>query len=138
MPHRPQETTPEAASRGTADTRVTGLPQATPDEIQKTEAIEAEKQAYKANFDALRGLKTQIEHIQRLLEHGRVRMQTDFDQWYKHVVHRAGPEYHAGAPEEPPARPAWGTPPAEPKAGVEEDVAAFYRAKEELGQLYKR
>jgi len=46
------------------------------------ENIEAEKVVYKSNFSALRGLKSDIENVQKLIEKGRRRVQQDFDVWY--------------------------------------------------------
>ncbi|CBN76877.1 conserved unknown protein [Ectocarpus siliculosus] len=46
-------------------------------------AIEVEKRVYKGSFQELRELKSEIEHIQRLLEKGRSKMQADFQAWYE-------------------------------------------------------
>lgn len=57
-----------------------------PEEQQLRKSIDKEKHVYKENFTKLRELKSAIEHIQKLLEKSRVKMQTDFDAWYKHCV----------------------------------------------------
>ncbi|CAM9722589.1 unnamed protein product [Ectocarpus sp. 13 AM-2016] len=46
-------------------------------------AMEVEKRVYKGSFQELRELKSEIEHIQRLLEKGRSKMQADFQAWKK-------------------------------------------------------
>ena len=83
--------------------------------------IEKEKRVYKEQFGILRGLKSEIEHIQRMLEKGRTKMQQDFDVWYKNseefhsryggrVVQAPsgrGQENLAPAPAEPKAQQAW-------------------------------
>jgi kinesin family protein 6/9 len=66
------------------------------EEEQHRKSIEQEKFVYKENFNKLRELKGAIEHIQRLLEKSRVKMQTDFDAWYKHCVDFVG-RYGSGA-----------------------------------------
>ncbi|CAM9586109.1 unnamed protein product [Scytosiphon promiscuus] len=49
-------------------------------------AIEVEKRVYKGSFQELRELKSEIEHIQRLLEKGRSKMQADFQSWYEPLL----------------------------------------------------
>lgn len=44
--------------------------------------IEKEKESYKQSFSRLKELKTEIEHLQHLLEQQRVRLQRDFEQWF--------------------------------------------------------
>ena len=56
------------------------------EESEYRRQIEQEKFVYKENFNRLRELKGAIEHIQRLMEKSRVKMQSDFDVWYKHCV----------------------------------------------------
>ncbi|XP_028398653.1 kinesin-like protein KIF6 isoform X1 [Dendronephthya gigantea] len=45
-------------------------------------AIEDEKSRYKEAFTRLRSLKTEIEHLQHLLEKFKVQMQKDFEVWW--------------------------------------------------------
>ncbi|XP_075451488.1 kinesin-like protein KIF6 isoform X4 [Ascaphus truei] len=44
--------------------------------------MEEEKKCYKTLFSRLKGLKTEIEHLQLLLEKARVRLQKDFEAWW--------------------------------------------------------
>jgi len=60
-----------------------------PEEQEHRKNIEREKTVYKENFQKLRELKNAIEHIQRLLEKSRGKMQTDFDAWYKVCMYQA-------------------------------------------------
>ncbi|KAG8470575.1 hypothetical protein KFE25_008996 [Diacronema lutheri] len=53
-----------------------------PEEDKYKATIELEKEAYKANFNRLKELKTEIEHLQLLLEQSRKRLQKDFDGWF--------------------------------------------------------
>lgn len=46
------------------------------------DAIEREKKSYKDTLERLRELKGSIEHLQRLVEKGRLKLQSDFDKWY--------------------------------------------------------
>jgi len=48
-------------------------------------AIEREKSIYKEALEKLRGLKGIIEHVRRLLEKNRTKMQKDFDTWYREM-----------------------------------------------------
>eukprot|EP00752_Nemacystus_decipiens_P012060 g10691.t1 len=49
-------------------------------------AIEVEKRVYKGSFQELSELKSEIEHIQRLLEKGRSSMQAEFQAWHEPLV----------------------------------------------------
>lgn len=44
--------------------------------------MEEEKKSYKMLFSRLKGLKTEIEHLQLLLEKSKVRLQKDFEVWW--------------------------------------------------------
>ncbi|XP_078503456.1 kinesin-like protein KIF6 [Lissotriton helveticus] len=44
--------------------------------------MEEEKKSYKTLFSRLKGLKTEIEHLQLLLEKSKVRLQKDFELWW--------------------------------------------------------
>mmetsp|Transcript_7414 Transcript_7414/g.19382 ORF Transcript_7414/g.19382 Transcript_7414/m.19382 type:complete len:741 (-) Transcript_7414:23-2245(-) len=107
------------------------LQKADPEEQRKIDAIAQEKDVYKTNFESLRRLKTEIEHVQRMLESGRKKLQKEYDEWYAHVLRRG----HNKQPTN-----AWATPPASPAAAPKEeddneDVRAFYAAKAELEAL---
>jgi hypothetical protein len=47
------------------------------------DAIHSEKVAYNNALDRLGGLKTTIENLQKLVETKRLKMQADFDMWYR-------------------------------------------------------
>ncbi len=127
-----------------------------PEEAEHRKQIDQEKFVYKSNFNKLRELKSAIEHIQRLLEKSRVKMQTDFDAWYKHCVdfttRYSGPDkpnppgsaastevedYQqendtsmTAAPKRTDAAPL--TSKITGNAEADADIQAFFRAKEEL------
>ena len=110
------------------------LQKADPEEQRKIDAIAQEKDVYKTNFESLRRLKTEIEHVQRMLKSGRKKLQKEYDEWYAHVLRRG---------HNKPQAKAWATPPASPAASQSqpkeeddnEDVRAFYAAKAELEAL---
>lgn len=68
--------------------------------------IEEEKTKYKESFTRLRSLKTEIEHLQHLLEKAKVKMQKDFEIWWAEQAAFSKP------PDE--VRAAWKTPPISP------------------------
>jgi kinesin family protein 6/9 len=45
--------------------------------------IDTHKVAYKKGFNELSELKKEIQHIQKMLEMGRIKLQKDFDLWYQ-------------------------------------------------------
>ncbi|KAG7386717.1 Kinesin- protein 6 [Phytophthora pseudosyringae] len=47
------------------------------------EQIDTHKVAYKKGFNELSELKKEIQHIQKMLEMGRIKLQKDFDLWYQ-------------------------------------------------------
>ncbi|KAL4088422.1 hypothetical protein PRIC1_012844 [Phytophthora ramorum] len=47
------------------------------------EQIDTYKVAYKKGFNELSELKKEIQHIQKMLEMGRIKLQKDFDLWYQ-------------------------------------------------------
>ena len=51
-------------------------------EREHCEAIDKEKKRYAECFQQLRDLKASIEHIQRLIEKRRNKLQSDFEKWY--------------------------------------------------------
>ncbi|KAI8478470.1 hypothetical protein Bbelb_438030, partial [Branchiostoma belcheri] len=69
----------------------------------------SENVGYKVTYNRLRVLKTEIEHLQHLLEKARLQMQKDFELWWaEQTVNAHAPK----PPQEPPA--AWKTPPISP------------------------
>ncbi|KAL4624257.1 kinesin-like protein KIF6 isoform X1 [Arapaima gigas] len=53
-----------------------------PVEERLCEQIEEEKKSYKNTFGRLKGLRTEIEHLQLLLERAKVKLQRDFKEWW--------------------------------------------------------
>ena len=47
--------------------------------------------SFKKLYDQLRGLKTEIEHVQHLLERAKVQLQKDFEEWWSQ--HTTGGEH---------------------------------------------
>lgn len=56
-----------------------------PEEQVHRKEIEKLKIVYKDSFSKLKELKATIEHIHKLMEKGRIKMQTDFDIWYREM-----------------------------------------------------
>jgi hypothetical protein len=54
-----------------------------PVEVESRLAIEKDKKVYQKAFQRLRELKGEIEHVKRLMEKGRVKLQKDFEVWYE-------------------------------------------------------
>ncbi|XP_049319454.1 kinesin-like protein KIF6 isoform X2 [Astyanax mexicanus] len=50
--------------------------------------IEEEKKSYKSTFGRLKGLKTEIEHLQHLLQKSKIRLQRDFQDWWTQEASR--------------------------------------------------
>ncbi|XP_041043267.1 kinesin-like protein KIF6 [Carcharodon carcharias] len=57
-------------------------------EADLREKIEEEKKSYKMTFNRLKALKTEIEHLQHLLEKAKVMMQKDFEVWWSEEAAR--------------------------------------------------
>ncbi|XP_078398840.1 kinesin-like protein KIF6 [Cetorhinus maximus] len=57
-------------------------------EADLREKIEEEKKSYKMTFNRLKALKTEIEHLQHLLEKAKVMMQKDFEVWWSEETTR--------------------------------------------------
>lgn len=83
-----------------------GMEDVDPAEKSLRQAIEEEKAKYKDSFTRLRSLKTEIEHLQHLLEKAKVKMQKDFEIWWAEQAAFNQP------PDE--VRAAWKTPPISP------------------------
>jgi len=92
---------------------------ADPEEEKYKGTIESEKELYKHNFNRLKELKTEIEHLQLMLEQSRKRLQKDFDGWFLMLERQGGGAQPAHAQAYPPAGyPPAGYPPAGyPQAG---------------------
>lgn len=112
-----------------------------PEEATYRRAIEQEKAVYKESFEKLRVLKPEIEHIRKLLEKGRATLQSQFDVWinavstrpdFGHSQTKSSEQFH---PDRQSRRKQQS---AAPKIAEEiaddtnEDIMAFYKAKEDL------
>ena len=53
-------------------------------------ALDEEKRKYKTNYASLKQLKSEIEHIQHLMEGARVRLQHDFESWFESKAGQVG------------------------------------------------
>nr|XP_006013020.2 PREDICTED: kinesin-like protein KIF6 [Latimeria chalumnae] len=72
--------------------------------------IEEEKKSYKTTFNRLKALKTEIEHLQLLLEKAKVKLKKDFEGWWSEETAKLQPPAQQGPlPEAVPKR-AWKTP----------------------------
>lgn len=120
--------------------------------------LEAEKGLYRTAFNELRDLKAEIERIQKTLEQGRVKMQADFESWYAACTAQlakaitgqstAGSSAVSAESASAPAAPAPALPSASRSlnssvastgsASTDADIAAFYKAKEELQALKRQ
>lgn len=68
-----------------------------PEEETYRSAIEQEKAIYKENFETLRVLKPEIEHLRKMLEKSRATLQAQFDQWFNALHHRNGEVLSSGS-----------------------------------------
>ncbi|XP_043940798.1 kinesin-like protein KIF6 [Protopterus annectens] len=75
-----------AASGVTSDSIDFSQPDPVEDELRAQ--IEVEKKSYKITFNRLKGLKTEIEHLQFLLEKAKVKLQKDFEVWWSEEASR--------------------------------------------------
>jgi len=57
-------------------------------EAELKSGMDVQKDEYKRSFAALRDLKAEIEHVQRLLETSRLKMQADFESWFSNSLLR--------------------------------------------------
>ena len=119
---------------------------------------------YKQNFNRLRELKSEIERIQKQLERQRIRMQSDFESWHSVMVRdiqnsEDGPANNGErSPQSRFVKDAWRgdsangsdreskssySPPQEAKKlmtgnkDADEDIMAFFKAKEEMMRRVK-
>ena len=119
--------------------------------------MDSHKADYKRAFDRLVGLKSEIETIQRTVEVSRLHMQSDFESWLSNCLALAAAEAgrrQPGPPQQlaprstasmpPPAASdgsvrgggvAGASLPSTGDAAADADVAAFYRASEDLKRL---
>ena len=57
-------------------------PEPDEEEQQLKDRMEEQKLRYKEAFTHLRNLKTEIEHLQHLLERSKVKLMKDFELWW--------------------------------------------------------
>lgn len=106
------------------------------------EEIDVSKKRYKTSMEELRELKAAIEHIKKLMERKRRKMQTDFDEWYGVMYANLEESKRTECSEScneasptSPAKPMIKLPPGVKLTGnkeADEDIIAFYQAKEAL------
>ncbi|EQC32016.1 hypothetical protein SDRG_10215 [Saprolegnia diclina VS20] len=140
-------------------------PTASDEETALVAKIDAKKAEYKTGFNTLNDLKKEIQHIQKLLEMSRIKLQKDFDLWYQsqgkghllteNLVHKASTTGLKPAVDQSPAKPApkaaWPPSPrtpssnqpkdAVPTTGIQEvdkDVSGFYEALDILKRRNSR
>ncbi|KAK7483515.1 hypothetical protein BaRGS_00025189 [Batillaria attramentaria] len=75
------------------------------------EEMEREKMMYKETFVQLRTMKTEIEHLQHLLEKAKVKMMKDFEMWW---AQQSQANQAQASEQQPGVRSAWNTPPITP------------------------
>lgn len=110
-----------------------------PDEIPLREAIERDKETYKTNFSQLRELKATIEHLHKLMEKNKIKMQNEFDVWYREMCGDKQKNIQAYCTmqekQEPDTKQQPRIPPGIKLTGnkrTDADILAFYKAKEAL------
>jgi hypothetical protein len=115
-------------------------------------SMEREKATYAACCGCLRDEKAAIEHIQKLMEQARAKLQAEFDEWYgqcltaeaRHAVRGTQPLPTTGTSHAASAAAAAAEPAPASAVGLtgnkaaDEDILAFERAKEELYLLQRR
>ena len=128
-----------------------------PEEQTHRRAIEQEKVVYKESFERLRILKPEIEHVKKVLEKCRANMQSQFDQWYSNLHSRGFDTFPSNNGHHKSASVESDSPRSKAQAqslsssmltrvnsyseaegkddDVDEDIMAFYAAKEELTKL---
>lgn len=83
--HKQQAIASEGLVDGDLDAKATGVTsaadQATENKLK--DQIEHFKLSYKKGFHELSELKKEIQHIQKMLEMSRIKLQKDFDLWYQ-------------------------------------------------------
>lgn len=78
----------QQAARGVAQGEGASL-EVSPQEQSAREEIEREKVQYKQKYHRLRELKSEIDHLHKLLEQSRLKMQTDFEAWMRAMSRQA-------------------------------------------------
>ncbi|KAL8592600.1 hypothetical protein ACOMHN_026530 [Nucella lapillus] len=83
------------------------------------EEMENEKKNYKTAFVDLRSMKTEIEHLQHLLEKSKVKMMKDFEIWWAQQSAQGQASNPKGG-----VRSAWNTPPITPPSRGGDSVSS--------------
>lgn len=122
-----------------------------PEELEQRKLIDHHKGVYQQCTNELRRVKGDIDRIQQLLEQNRVRMQKDFEKWFKELKNQSSVKdmdeeekaklYQQVTGQAPPAPPPAKPPPGPGKgaggkprdAAVTKDIDAFYAALDQLG-----
>ncbi|XP_033125749.1 kinesin-like protein KIF6 [Anneissia japonica] len=102
-----------------------------PDEIEQKlrHDMENEKQSYKVAFNRLKSLKSEIEHLQHLLEKSRLQLQKDFEMWWaEQTVALEAKQDHKHPSPAPPRTPsnAWRTPPVSPLKPLDQSGTSIH------------
>ncbi|KAF1783311.1 Kinesin-like protein [Phytophthora cactorum] len=106
--------------------------------------IDTHKIAYKKGFNELSDLKKEIQHIQKMLEMGRIKLQKDFDLWYQRqgkgalltetLLAQAKPEgiQSTGSRNQKPelSKPAKSSSPERPESATRKPLASNSEAKD--------
>lgn len=79
------------------------------EEQEMRNEMEEEKLRYKESFTRLRTLKTEIEHLQHLLEKSKVRLMKDFEMWWAEQVNMSQGHNNQGSQQRE-QKSAWRTP----------------------------
>jgi kinesin family member 6/9 len=108
------------------DSEVAGAP-ASEAERALLRALDAEQQRYNAAFARLKSLKGEIEYTQRLLEAGRIRLQSDFESWYARSL--LDMKTQGGASS---AQPVAAAVMPESSGKADSDIQRFYAARDQL------
>ncbi|XP_052766060.1 kinesin-like protein KIF6 isoform X1 [Mya arenaria] len=85
------------------------------EEVRLRGRMEEEKASYKETFNRLKTLKTEIEHLQHLLEKAKVKLMKDFELWWADQVSLSQQQENqgsVGSGNTGTVRNAWATPPA--------------------------
>eukprot|EP00899_Mesostigma_viride_P007228 jgi/Mesvir1/16506/Mv10060-RA.1 len=94
------------AVRAAAEGVPEGADEVPPEELKMKSEMDAEKASYKANFNTLRDLKHEIEHLQMLLEQSGNRLQSDFEQWLGVMIRQQQQHVQTQQLLQPASRPA--------------------------------
>ena len=69
--------------------------------ISLKQELEGEKQSYRESFNNLRDIKAEIEHLQRLLDTSKQKLQSDFEEWLRVAVKQQRETKDSSSPASP-------------------------------------